>query len=257
MAEDVSNLTGEDSNKRPPKNIVLNEVRFNGKDGKFILVNLVDRKDGEKAVETDLGEAVQVIFLKIRRRIAGYKNDIEKFYVSTEHNTKDDKVYLFGAKDRGTAEELYDKYKPLLKTNRVIYSYLIREGQEKELVRVIVKGSALNPSRESKAETTTDFFTYLNEKPKGEHTYMYVTKLSAVKESNKLGGYFSIDFKRGAKLPEDKLEVVVEKIKELHEMAVEQDNFYNDSKNVVKDDLPAIEYPDAESEGIDTEDIPF
>lgn len=250
--------------KRAPKGIQLNEVRFNGKGdaedggGKFYHINLLDRKDGEKAVQTELGPEAQVIILKLRRRIAGYKKDIEAYYVSTEHNEKADVVYMFGAKEKGRAEDLYEKYKTFIRAERVVYAYLLREGMEKELVRVIIKGSALNPNRDSKAPTTTDFFSYIQNKAKGEHVYMYVTKMTAVKEKNPMGSFYSIDFKKGAALNEKQLEEVIAKIKELHEYSVEQDAYYkvedSEKVEVTKDALPVVEYP---TDDIDPSDIPF
>lgn len=253
--EDVSHMTGENAYKRPPKSLIINEVSFNGKEGKFMFRDLINRKEGEKAEKKEIGDSIQVIFLKLRRRISGYNNKQEKFYTSTEHNDKKDTVYLFGVNKKGTAEELYEEFKPLLKTERVIYAYLLREGQDKELVRVIVKGSALNPNRAGKKDGVNDLFTYINDKQKDEHSYMFVTKMTAVEESGPLGKYYTIDFKRGTKLPEDKLNVVVEKIKELHQMSVEQDNYYKVEENVPEGaGLPVIEYPD---DDINVDDIPF
>jgi hypothetical protein len=263
--EDVSDKTGENIN-RYPKSIVLNEVRFNGKDGRFVYVNMIDRKKGEKSTKEDLGESVDVIFLKIRRRIVGYVKRLEMYYTSTEHNVKTDNVYLFGAQEKGTADALHGKYKDVMWAERVVYAFLLRAGHEKELVRVIIKGSTLNNKREGKVEGTVDFFDYIaNKKSKGEHSYMFVTKLSALKESGPLGSYFTINFVRGQKLDDVKLSVVVDKINELHAMTSEQDEYYKDgTAEAPKEDLPSIDYSkepmapaDYPEDKIDPADIPF
>ncbi len=267
--EDVSDMTGEKSSRQIPKNLVLNEIRFNGKEGKFTHVNLVGREKDQKAVETELGDSIKVIFLKIRRRIQGFKKgnkslkEFDQFYTSTEHNTKDDTVYLFGAKEKGKSEDLYNKYAAThkMRAQRVIYCYLIQEGKERELVRLIVKGGTLNPNRESKVSGKLDFFDFINQKrPKGDHTYMYVTNISAVQEEGNLGTIYTMEFVRGSKLADDKLQVVVDEVKKIHALTLEQDAYYKDADAQAiapKEEVATVEYPSAEEEGINPEDIPF
>ncbi len=261
--EDVSNMTGENLHRRAPRGIKLNEIRFNGKEGNFVFLDLLNRQEGQKADKTNLGESVDVVFLKIRRRIAGFKKgnksmkEFDTVYVSTEHNTKEDQIYLFGAKEKGKADDLYNKYKDFIHTERVVYAFLLRKDKERELVRVIIKGSALNPNRETKATGTVDFFTYVQDKEKGTHIYEYVTNLSSVKETGPLGDFFTINFRRGKKLPGDKLIAVVEEIKTLHQYSIEQDEYYADAQKIeepAEKKLPEIEYPE---EDINPDDIPF
>lgn len=260
MSEDVSHLTGENDSKRPPKNLILNEVRFNGKKGKFTYVNLIDRKDGEKAVEIDLGESVNVIVLKIRRRISGFNKPLDTFYTSTEHNAKDDVVYLFGAKEKGISGELSDKYRAQgikMQSQRVLYAFLLRENMERELVRLVVKGSTMNWKRDGKSEDHMDFFDYTQrEKAKDDHIYMSVTTVYSGEETGPLGEYYTMYFKVGPRVPKDKLDIVTAKIKELHALAVEQDSYYRETATQPEPDanLPTIEYPE---EDINPEDIPF
>lgn len=263
--EDVSHLTGEKDLKSPPKNLALNEVRFNGKDGVFTYVNLLERKDGEQAQTIDLGPSIQAVFLKIRRRLGGFNvSDTSSskdgtFYVSTEHNTKEDTVYLFGARERGVAETLYEKHKPILKAQRVIYAYLLRKDLPKELVRIVVKGSSLMADREEQENKSTSLLDYVSrEKGKDEHMYNFVTILSAVKKKGRLGAYFAIDFMEGKKLPDEKMPEVIEKIKEIAKVSSEQDAYYKENTPApTAVELPVIEYPDTESEGVNIDDIPF
>lgn len=245
---------------RIPKAMKLNEVRFNGEDGKFFYVDVINRKEGEKAVKTDLGDHIDFIFLRTRRRIAGYIKKDKMMYISTEHNDKKDNVYLFGAREKGTAEELYDRYKDIMHTERVVYAFLIQSQKEKELVRIIIKGSTLNWKRDGKAPTTVDYFAYVQDDKREGHIYEYVTRITPVKETGDLGDYYSMHFALGAHLDQPKIDVIVEKLKELKEYVAEQDSYYKTAKKVEEVDVPVIdatdkvEYP---AEQINPDDIPF
>ena len=160
--EDSSDLTGLPS--RVPKSMKLNEVRFNGEEGKFVYVDVINRKDKEKAEKTDLGERVDFIFLRARRRIAGYNKREKMMYISTEHNDKNDNVYLFGMREKGTADALYTKYKDIMHTERVVYAFLLRVGHDRELVRIVIKGSTLNWKRDGKSKTTSRIYRTTRER---------------------------------------------------------------------------------------------
>ena len=249
--EDTSDLTGLPA--RIPKLAKLNEVRLNGKDGNFIYVDQINRKKDEKAEKTDLGQSVDFIFLRQRRRIAGYNKPLKKMYISTEHNDKNDNVYMFGAKDKGTAEEMYNKYNvsPVkMHTERVVYAFLLRPQHERELVRLIVKGSTLNFERDGKADTTVDYFAFIQDEKRVGHLYEYVTRMTPVKESNDLGEYYSIHFATVSRLTSEQIEVVVKTLKQLRDDVADQDAFYRKSKKPEEANVPTIDAEDDE-EGTD------
>ena len=240
--EDSYDLTGLPP--RIPKSMKLNEVRFNGKDGKFMYVDTINRKNDEKAEKTDLGTSVDFIFLRQRRRIAGYNKKEKMMYISTEHNDKNDNVYLFGMREKGTAAELYDRYKDIMHTERVVYAFLLRTGIERELVRIIIKGSTLNFKREGKAPTTVDYFAFVQDDKREGHLYEYVSRITPVKETSDLGDYFSIHFATITKLNKNQIDVVVEKLKELRDHVAEQDAYYKTVKKVEEADMPTIDADD-------------
>ena len=240
--EDTSDLTG--LSPRIPKTMKLNEVRFNGKDGKFVYVDVLGRKEGEKPETTDLGSGVSFIFLRQRRRIAGFNKSIDTWYVSTEHNDKNDNVYLFGARAKGRAEDLYEKYKDVMHTERIVYGFLLRPQHDRELVRIIVKGSTLNWKREQKAPTTVDYFAYIQDEKRVGHIYEYVSNMTSVKEKNSLGEYYSINFTSGTKLTDKQVEIVVEKLEEIRDYVKEQDDYYKTAQKPLEADVPVIDAED-------------
>jgi hypothetical protein len=269
---DTSDLTGLPS--RLPKAMKLNEVRFNGKDGEFEYVDVLNRKDGEKAEKTSLGKTVDFIFLRQRRRIVGFNRSTDTMYISTEHNGKDDNIYLFGVKEKGTANELYEKYKDIMHTERVVYGFLLRQGKERELVRVIIKGSTLNWKREGKAPTTVDYFSYVQDDKREGHIYEYVTRMSPVKESSPLGVYYSINFTLGTHLKDDQIAIIVGTLNMLKDYVAEQDAYYKVAKpsTIAKDTVATIDAEDdkddtmkpafngddyPQEEGVNVDDIPF
>ena len=247
--KDTSDLTGLPP--RIPKTMKLNEVRLNGKDGKFVYVDVINRKDGEKPEKIDLGSQVQFIFLRQRRRIAGFNKGEKMPYISTEHIDKNDQVYLFGMKEKGTAGELYEKYKDIMHTERIVYAFLLRPQHERELVRVIIKGSTLNWKRDGKAKDTVDYFSYVQDDKREGHLYEYVTIMSPVKETGPLGDYYSLHFTLGKRLDQPKVDVVVEKLKELRDYVAEQDAYYKVAKEVKEVEAPTIDAGDDQDDEVD------
>lgn len=237
--EDVSHLTGE--KQLGVSRMILNEVRFNGQTGKFVKVNLVDKKEGVDAETVELGDEIKAVFLKIRRRLGGFDSAKDAFLVSTEHNTKDDVVQLFGVRDKGIAEALYEKYKPVLKAQRVIYAWIL-DGRSHELVRIIVKGASLLKDREEQANESTSLLDYLNKEKASpdDHVYKFVTEMKAVEKKGKLGKYYAIDFSQGKRIADDKLEEAIAEIKRLHEYSLEQDKYNSTATPAVE---TKSEYP--------------
>ena len=251
-------MTGADAFKKAPEGYRANEVRLNGETGQFQYVDLLNRPKEGKAETRDLGDSIRVCLLKVRRKLGYYDSRDKRMIQTSEHNVKDDNVFLFGPNEKGRASDLREKYDKL-RTIQVVYALLSNNGvSEPEVVKLIVKGASLGS--DNKAETTTDFYDYLQSFGEGEHAHEFITNLKSVKEQG-AKEYFCIDFKRGPKLPEDKLELSIEKIRDIHKMTTAQDRYYNvKSESEVRAETQNIQetdYPDAAGEGINPEDIPF
>lgn len=93
-----------------------------------------------------LGDRVQVIFLKVRRKLV-QRGDLGKIMYSTsEHNAATDVVDLFGKNgyiERGSAKALRERY-PGLRTIQVVYALLLEGVKEPELVRITIKGALVH-----------------------------------------------------------------------------------------------------------------
>lgn len=252
--DNISDMTGASQYKRPAS-LKTNEIRFNGKNGKFSYVNLLGRKEGEKAESKDLGTSLKLVFLKIRRKMSYYHAEKEVFVVTSEHNSKEDTVFLFGPNVKGVASELREKYEQL-RTQQVVYV-----AYEAEIVRLIVKGASLGS--QVKAKTTTAFFEYLQDYKGEDHVHEHYTEISSVEEEGKLGSYMVMDFKRGKKLTKAGITSAEDRIKEIHEVTSATDEYYNKKTGTevtkeVKEEkekkVDTVEYPDDE---INLDDIPF
>lgn len=254
--EDLSHLTGEDKMRKPPEAIKCNEVRVNGKTGKFLYIDLINRKEGEKAEVVELGDGIKVIFLKHRRRLAYYDKPNKRMIQTTEHNSKTDTVYLFGLKERGPADLMRENHQKL-RTQQLVYAFLIREndkGSMPEMVRLIFKGSAL--LSEATPEGVMKYYDYVSSFKGKDHSYQFITELASVQEKSDLGDYYSVSFSRGPKVSAQGMEAVATKIKELAETTNAQDAYYKQEQLPAEpqEDMPTIEYPEDEA---NPDDIPF
>lgn len=262
MDQDISKYTGEENYKRPPKNIVAPEVSLQGKDGAFIYSDLPNRQKGQAVAKTTLGPTINAVFLVHRQRLHGYDKRLEKFTVSTEYKNRESRCFLFGKNETGVAGDLREKYDSILETQHLIYAFLLRpDTGKREFVRMIVRGAQLGS--QNTPEGVTKLYDYLSKFDKSEHSYEFVTKMTAVKETGSLGPYYVINFEKGAKLDEVKLKSVKDEIVRIGEIARTQDEFYakNDPVQTTREaELPVIqtddriEYP---SEEINPDDIPF
>lgn len=268
--EDLSQMTGESNYKKAPI-LSLNQIALNGKDGNFIKKLMLDEKDAEgKYQKQDIGQELEVVFLKHRRRLFKF-NAQTRSLETNEHSHKDDRVMLYGPNEKGIASELREKY-PELRTQQIIYALIPKTG---ETVRILIKGASLGS--DATADGVMKYYDYLGSFG-DEHSYQYKTILKPIQENGKLGPYWCISFVRGEKLTEAQLEKVAEKIKEVHTEITKMDEYYKNknASEIVKEtvsaggtpqgvtidnindkaqpDLDTIEYPDEE---INLEDIPF
>lgn len=253
--EDLSHLTGESNYKKAPI-IKLNQVQLNGKTGKFVKKLMLDAKgDDGKYVKQEIETPLTVVFLKHRRRLFQYSKT-ERSLETNEHTHKDERVMLYGPNEKGIASELREKY-PGLRTQQIVYAMLAGG----EVVRVLIKGSSLGS--EATAKGVMKYYDYLSSFGKDEHSYQYKTILKPVEEAGDLGSYWSISFERGEKLPDDAMERVGAKIKEVHAAVTEMDEYYKqkNADEIIKENLIAptvedIDIPTADEE-INLDDIPF
>lgn len=264
----LAEMSGE-TNSSP--RLALNEIQFNGKDGKYVYINKLggrirDEKDGkEKYEKIDLGSSVSVVFLRIRRKLRQFVKNGNPL-TTNEHNSKHDMLTLFGSDKiiKGTNDELREKFAGL-KTNQIVYCLLFKDEGEPELVRMVVKGASLGSNAKEKGEH--DFYSYISSfKMNGreDHFYNYFTQLGVLSESGDLGNYYAIQYKEGEEVSPDLMDSdVVPSMQKVYDYITASDEYYK-TKNVQqlqkeqdaveKDDLDTVEYPDEE---INADDIPF
>jgi hypothetical protein len=271
--DDLSKYSGEEHMQRAPQ-LVTNIVRLNGQDGKFELKKvkeglLQDEKTGKRAYPTeDLGQQIDLIFLRIRRKMVeklqGRPDLAPNPSYTNEHNHKSEKLILTAPNgtEYGTSDELRQKY-PDLRTHQIVYA--LYQG---ELVRLTVKGSSLGS--ESKPEDIMDFYSYMGSfqnnpearDGKKDHFYDFVTELHSVKEMGKLGGYYTISFKRGHANSTETMEKVGAAMKQVHKFVTECDEYYQGKIGtkaaVAPEEVePIIQMDEEAAEENAAEDIPF
>lgn len=255
----MEEMSGERGYNRPPQ-LILNEIRINGNKGKFIYrdvkAGLVEANGKKKYPERELPEAIEVVFLKVRRRLVQFRKG-QKNLTTNEHNHKGQVVTLFGADsgvEKEVAADLREKYQGL-RTQQIVYALY-----NNELVRLIIRGASLGSQVKPKEEH--DFYSYISsfkDEGKDEHFYEHVTELYALQEEGELGSYYCIGFRQGRKLEDPEMDIVKENMKVAFNYCTAVDEFFGQDaekiqKATAKEQLPTVEYPE---EDIAPEDIPF
>lgn len=254
----LSEMSGENESGGAPK-LVLNQIRFNGKKGVYVYEDvkgglIEDSSTGKKSyAKKNLGNDIDVVFLKIRRRLYQFRKD-EKPRVTNEHNHSGARVVLFGDKiENGIASELREKY-PQLRTQQIVYG--LYQG---ELIRLVVKGASLGSK--AKAKGVDDFYTYLAKYKGEDHFYENTTNLTVGEEAGELGEYYVMNFAKGRKLTETEIEeAVTPNMETAFNFCQESDHYYLSRmpKELEKEhkETPAVaEYVDVDE--IPEGDIPF
>lgn len=279
---DTTSKTGQDNFKRSPQ-YKLDELHVQGGDSKskkwpieighFKLKNTSgEPEEKEGYAQKDLGTEIEVVFLKIRRKLSKYWKAPKTSWNTNEHDRGSDVVSLYGTdggEKIGVADELRQQY-PEIRTQQIIYCFV---PSLKKVVRLIVKGSGLGS--DSKAEGVMGFYDYLSSFNKdNQHVHEYLTVLKAIPESD----YYTTQFIRGAKLSDEQIGKINGLVDVVHDKVTEIKKYYDekhakfmnkpaessvkaiptiqmdadvDTGNV---DPNAIQYPDEE---INIEDIPF
>jgi hypothetical protein len=272
--DDLAAMSGE-TTYRGSQLPTLNEVSLNGdadkeeKDGKLVFKGGYFRKrlllgatKGEKPNEFNLGETINVVFLKIRRKLVERGKDGKILRSTSEHNSKKDAVKLFDSKSKdpimGVADDLRARF-PGLRTVQIVYALLLDGTTEPELVKLTIKGASLGS--EAKAESVMSFYDYLSSFKSEDHMYEYKTVLKPVLEEGNRK-YFAIDFQRGDKLTPKGMEYAAAQLREIHAKCVEVDaaRAAKIADGVVVAPSPEAEMEFAqeiETQDINPDDIPF
>lgn len=230
---DFAEASGELS-YRAPKPLELNEVLINGnadieqeadgtytkKGGYFRKRIWVGRKNKDaKPEEVNLGSSINVVFLKIRRKLMERSSGGEIVRSTSEHTSTKDVVGLYETATKnstfGIAEDIRKRYMGL-RTVQTVYALLlpsITTGSEPELVRITIKGSSLGS--DAKPEGVLNFYQYITSFPKDEHIYDYETVLSPVLEKGQKS-YYAIKFESGKKLSPEVRTLARTKLMDLH-----------------------------------------
>ncbi len=260
------------------RGIVLNEVSLNGdgeakevSPGTFQRVGgffrkrlLVGNPKDQKPKEIELGKEINVVFLKIRRKLVerGEKGKIVRS--TSEHNSPKESVVLYEGenKEPGVASDLRVKY-PKLRTVQIVYALLCLGEGEPELVKLTIKGASLGS--EVKAKDVPDFYEYISSFSGEEHFYQYKTVLTPVLEQG-AKAYFAINFKRGDKLGDKSYAFAMDRMKQVHENCTALDTQRamrivagaTDPDIVPEPDADApADKPDYPVDDINPDDIPF
>ena len=256
----MKEMSGE--TERTPR-LKLNQIRINGQTGEFFYKDILNPKevDGKNVFEeTSLGKEVFIVFLKIRRKLVQFR-DGKKPLMSQEHNSKYDKITLFGDGIQVAPNDVIrDKY-PQLRTQQIIYSLY-----KDELVRVSIQGASLGSK--AKPKDVFDFYSYISSfKSMGDekHFYEYYTILQSVQERGQLGPYYCMNYKIGEKLNEEEMKNAEEKMLIAYNFCKEIDDYYKgkqdtsvstETPNDSPDNIKTINIEES-SEEINPADIPF
>lgn len=249
--EEINKMTGADNYNRPQLT-KRKSIRIDGKKGGLIITYLNEPKDEFEGYRQEIiNEPINVVFLKIRRRLMQGSKDQGIVKYTNEHDDINDSVSLFikdGEKTEGPAKYLRELH-PELKTEQIIY---VR--YKGEICKLSAKGLSLRGS-----DNTTNFYQYISN---NRDWYKFQTKIVPTQGDE----YHFIDFQRGNDLSEEQLAEVIKDIQEVYENCKEVDEAYSPKKEDKKIESESVtptvgdtgvEYPTEEDEGIKPSDTPF
>lgn len=259
--EELKAMSGAETTASLPK---LNQILINGdakpvkgKKGELVRPEpyyrkrlLLSAERDTKPEEDNIGSDVTVVFTNVRRKLIERGDGGEIIRSTSEHNRYDSVVTLYhkdGEREVGIAKDFRadDKY-PGLKT--VQYVYAMHGG---ELVRVVIKGSALG-SKVKKKETMS-FYDYMKTFKGDEQIFDYETILGTELEEGQQD-YFTVTFERGNKLSEAEREAAIEKMVEIRDICKAYDA---NSKMEVKEETEPANAEDEFADGeVSSETLP-
>lgn len=274
--DEIANMTGAGIYG---KRFSVSEITFNGNTGDFMYRDKDAQKNADgKYPKENLGKSLDIVFLKIRRKLSVFKKNGNGLSTN-EHNSKNDMVVVYGPnnlRDIGTASAMREKYHEL-RTQQMVYCYY---PAKKEIVRIVIKGASLGSEVKHPADVNK-FYDYLQTFSKEEPVHTVFTKLSPIKEAGPQGDYYAIRFDKGATLAPEQQEKINSSIIEVHTAILESDTAFREKMNLKGKDVeldemdeedtiqmdehpldaefntpssPEVPYPDDE---INPEDIPF
>lgn len=269
MQYDLEKMSGEnDVGKKSPK-LILNTIKFNGTDGKFIYQLTAQDKviqDGKEEYKfIDLGPSIDVVFLKIRRTLVQFRKG-DTTLRTIEHTSPESHVILYGLpqNEKGKAKEIRAIHEGL-RTHQVVYA--LYKG---ELVRIVFKGASLGS--DDRPKENPDFYGYIAsfDKRQRQHFYNINTNLKAIETKGPLGKFYYVTYAKGTDVKEKNMEIVGEKMQQAFEFCEEYDAYYAElfPKQDVESGVEKMPYepsalemmepsPDYPDEDINIDDIPF
>lgn len=259
--EEMAVLSGEAEYKNRQVYSTFDELKIDKKNGEFVVTLFTQSKDSDGLYPQEkMGTQIEASILKIRHKLVEW-GDGEIIRKSNEYNAGAPSI-LLSTGERGKETELR-KLCPALKLDIVLY--LLIDGA---IVKLTIPRNSLysdNPDKPLR------WYNYVQSFNDDEHTFDYITRLTLDSEvvSDKNGKesvtYYSIGFDRGDKLTEAQFEALGNRMRDLAGDLADYDKKYGDSfyqKKEKKDDpLEKLQndpnYPTAEKEGINPDDIPF
>lgn len=281
--QELARKTGQAGGSGAGQAYKLKEVRLNGDKGEFSMVDLtVEKGEDGKYPTSTLGKSFEGVIIKRRWRLFKYEElpgkNGEKpkanVTATSEYDIKSkgpyddqalvDTVVVFGTKEVGPAAVIKDKYG--LSTQCVLYVYI---PGLKEVVRVIVKPSALKAEGNPGGELGLFDYQGLFKKD-GLWLHEWTTKFGSVyreDKSNPRKSYWAMTFAKGHEVSAENKPRIGEMVEEVYAKTTGNPEFAKDWAKTAKaanadreleDGVSkGEEYPDASSEGIDPNDIPF
>ncbi len=199
---------------------------------------MVGKDSKDKPETVDLGAPIEVLFVKVRRRLIARDSQGFQVMSSSQHGHPNHVVAIWSDNkliDKGPAREMREKYEDL-RTVQEVYA-LLPDG---EMVMVIIKGAALgSKTRDPKLPT---FYDYLQQLDKEGGIFMRKTILGGALEKG-AKTFYTPTFEMGRPATDEELAAVIEKSDELTDLMAKYDEeqasvVVSDAEEADEDELP-------------------
>jgi len=258
--EDLDRMAGEKNSLSRPK-LEIPEIKFKAKEGIFKLVERPENwQKGQPYNETDLGNSVKVVLLRLKRFLT--RDD----FITEEYDGKNEVIELkqtgtnamgrwqIQFVDQGTPEQLKEKYDLRASAN----IYVLHEGC---LAKIKVGGTSLFSD---KYENATLLYNYVSsfDKAQDERAYKFVTQITAygpVKFPK--GSSYLMSFTRKEPLSEQQMDNVGDNLEIIssyyEQLDLYKEQFHKDKEPVaedqsamVTDEIPTIQIENEKEEEV-------
>ena len=258
---DLATMSGEKNIKATtaPR---YDEITLDGNYGmykvKHITQELQEVQEGgvtkKKYPTSELGEKIEFVWLKIRRQLTE-STDTGLVRQTNEHNHKNDVVTIkhwTGQADESMVASSINgatgKY-PKMKVRQIIYALDIASGK---IYRIISKG--MSNTMKDKPEDATLFYDYLFGLGKDEHFYTMTNIMESNQAKTGVGLKYFSNFSKGRTLSESEMELVKEKMKEVHDATT----LYDNTRVIVQPSSSvSVDTDSDDDDTISLDDIPF